>query len=226
MNVKRELGLAAVRLARRFWLVPAREGAAGERDASFYDRMYAASADYHEPYHRSFYYFLWTVIGDRLRRAGVRKVLEIGCGPGQLASYLLEGEMEQYTGLDFSPQAIEMARRIAPRGRFEVGDARDPNIHRRVDHDAVICTEVLEHIEDDLRVIDAFLPGKRCLYSVPNFPYESHVRHFDDASAVLNRYGQYFDQVDLAVFRSPRDPNDRFFLLEGVRNEATTGVHA
>ena len=41
-----------------------------------------------------------------------------------------------------------------------VGDARDPQIHGEVEHEAIICTEVLEHIEDDLQVIGHFRPGK------------------------------------------------------------------
>lgn len=188
-----------------------------EEGSDYYDRMYSATADYHAPYQESFYYFLWSVIADRLRRAKVERVLEIGCGPGQMAEYLLDQGVREYTGLDFSPEAVKMAKSHVARGTFVVGDARDPAIHRQVAHDAVLCTEVLEHIEDDLAVVKAFTPGKRCLCSVPNFPYESHVRHFKDADEVIARYGPFFDSLDVATFRSPRDPNDRFFLFDGIR---------
>jgi 2-polyprenyl-3-methyl-5-hydroxy-6-metoxy-1,4-benzoquinol methylase len=190
-----------------------------EEPAGFYDQLYAGSPEYRLPYERSFYYFLWSVIVDRLRQAKLRRILEIGCGPGQLAAYLLEQGAETYTGLDFSPNAIAMAQRNAPRGRFVVGDARSPKIHVETEHDVVICTEVLEHINDDLLVIAQFRPGKRCISSVPNFPYESHVRHFKDAGEVVARYGRFFTGLDVMTFRSPRDANDRFFLLDGIRNE-------
>jgi SAM-dependent methyltransferase len=212
--IRRTLG----RLARKVGLRPESAPAAGrEESAGFYDALYRSTPVYHEPYQKSFYYFLWSVIVDRIRRAGVKRVLEIGCGPGQLASYLLDGHVEQYVGLDFSPQAIEMARKNAPHGRFVVGDARDGAIHAEVEHDLVICTEVLEHIEDDLKVVAAFRAGKRCLCSVPSFPYESHVRHFKDAGEVVARYGAFFEGLDVMTFRSPCDAGDLFFLLDGVR---------
>jgi len=207
-------------LARRLGLRPNGAAAIGrEVGSAYYDRMYVAETVYHQPYEQSHYYFLWSVIVDRVRRAGFKRVLEIGCGPGQLAAYLMDQGIETYTGLDFSPQAIAMAKRNVPGGRFVVGDARDPDIHGQVDHQFVICTEVLEHIEDDLKVVTAFAPGKTCLCSVPNFPFESHVRHFVDAQAVLDRYGRYFEGPTVASFKSPRDSNDWFFLLQGVRNE-------
>src|SRR6185503_2172215 len=50
------------------------------------------------------------------------KVLDFGCGTGQLLSFLqrsigFEGE---YVGYDISPEAIELARSAHPSGRFEV----------------------------------------------------------------------------------------------------------
>jgi SAM-dependent methyltransferase len=192
-----------------------------EENAGWYDTLYGSSADYQCGYAESFYYFLWAVIADRIRRAGFRRVLEIGCGPGQLAAFLLEQGVTEYTGLDFSPAAIALARKHAPRGTFVVGDARSPEIHASAAHDVVICTEVLEHIEKDLLVVSNFSPGKRCLCSVPNFPYESHVRHFADARAVADRYGWLFRDLDVMTFPSPRSRTDLFFLLDGVRNDAT-----
>lgn len=207
-------------VARRMGLRPGGGAIVGREEGSeYYDRMYSVASAYHEPYERSHYYFLWSVIVDRIRSAGFKKVLEIGCGPAQLATYLVDQGIEAYTGLDFSPQAIAMAQKNVPKGTFVVGDARDPAIHQRVDHQVVICTEVLEHIDEDLKVVAAFAPGKTCLCSVPNFANESHVRYFKDGQAVLDRYGRFFDGATVATFKSPCDPNDRFFLLQGVRNQ-------
>jgi SAM-dependent methyltransferase len=189
-----------------------------ELPGAFYDQLYATTAAYHCFYSQSHYYFLWTVIVDRVRHAGIQRVLEIGCGPGQLAAFLLDQGVTSYTGLDFSPKAIELARNNAPRGHFTVGNALLPDIHRQADHDLVICTEVLEHITDDLVVLSHFLPGKRCLCSVPNFPLESHVRHFKEADAVRTRYGAFFDNLDILTLKSPICPTDEFFLMDGVRN--------
>jgi SAM-dependent methyltransferase len=193
-----------------------------EESADWYDKLYTEVDVYHRPFYRSFYYFLWAVIADRLRTANIRRVLEIGCGPGQLAAMLLEQGVEEYVGVDFSPKAIAMARENAPRGRFLVGDARTTDLHSEVDHEVVICTEVLEHIEDDLLTLSRFIPGKRCIYSVPNFAYPSHVRYFRRAEEVRTRYGPFFRELDVTILKSPNstpDQTDLFFLADGVRND-------
>lgn len=194
-------------------------GVVYERDANWYDSLYASSNAYRRHYTQSGYYFLWAVISDRMRRDGLRKILEIGCGPGQFASFLVEGGIDSYAGLDFSPRAVVAARERVPSGRFEVGDARTTDIHARIEHDVVVCTEVLEHIEDDLAVVARFLPGKRCICSVPNFDHESHVRRFLDAEEVAERYGRLFHDMDVATFRSSNYIDDKFFLFDGIRNE-------
>jgi SAM-dependent methyltransferase len=56
---------------------------------------------------------------------GVRrdsKVLDFGCGTGQLLSFLQRSMDYQgeYVGYDISPEAIELARSTHPAGRFEV----------------------------------------------------------------------------------------------------------
>ncbi len=193
-----------------------------EETAGWYDKLYAGSESYRQPYYRSVYYFLWAVIADRLRTASIRRVLEIGCGPGQLAAMLLEHGVEEYVGLDFSPTAIAMARENAPGGRFYVGDARTTQLHSEVEHEVVICTEVLEHIEDDLSALARFTPGKRCIFSVPNFAYPSHVRYFLNAEKVTGRYGPFFHELDVTIFKSPNSvPTETylFFLADGVRND-------
>lgn len=197
-----------------------RSGPPPERGAAYYDKLFATDAVYRGHYTGSQYYFLWSVIADRLRRCRCRRVLEIGCGPGQLASLLLDlGLVDEYTGLDVSSEAIALAKRNA-RGRFEVGDALTTELHEECDHDITLCTEVLEHIDFDLEVVRRFKAGVRSICTVPSFPYESHVRQFASAEEVACRYGRYFDDFDVAWYRSPRNPSDLFFLFEGVRREA------
>lgn len=195
-----------------------RGGAA--RGADWYDDDYRRGSEWREPYYRSRYYPVWAVIVDRVRRADLQRVLEVGCGSGQLASYLIaDGHVRSYAGVDLSRQAIEIARQAAPDGTFIVGDALDPRTYAG-DFDCIICTEVLEHLADDLGAVSLFPRGIRCLCTVPDFPYPSHVRHFTSVEAVVDRYGPAFVDLDVVVFKGQghrRSEVVRYFLVDGVR---------
>jgi SAM-dependent methyltransferase len=192
-----------------------------ERQSEWYDEMFTVTPKYHSAYQDSPYYFLWSVIVDRIRRDGLRRVLEIGCGTGQLAAYLLDQGVASYIGTDFSAKAVEYARRNAPGGRFIVEDARASSIYNEEEHDVLVCTEVLEHIAEDLAVVERFRPRTRCIFSVPSYNSAGHVRFFSDRSAVGERYGRYFDRLDVVEFRIVSAPagGNKIFLADGERNE-------
>jgi len=195
-----------------------------EQSAEWYDEMFEATSKYHVEYQDSPYYFLWSVIVDRIRRDGLRHVLEIGCGTGQLAAYLLEQGIDSYVGVDFSAKAIEYARRNAPDGRFHVDDARASNIYAEEEHDVLVCTEVLEHIVEDLDVVVRFRPRTRCIFSVPSYDSAGHVRFFGEPGAVAERYGPYFERLDVVQLRivSTGAPGvNTIFLGDGERNDVT-----
>jgi hypothetical protein len=78
--------------------------------------------------------------------------------------------------------------------------------------------EVLEHIAEDFAVLSCFPPGTRCLMTVPNFPWRSHVRHFRSEDAVTQRYGRFFDDFSVTRIKGVRTDDEQFFLLDGIRN--------
>jgi SAM-dependent methyltransferase len=190
-----------------------------ELPISWYDEEYVGCQPYECPYHESRYYFLWLLIADRIRRDGVRRVLDIGCGAGQLSVLLRDQGIEDYVGVDFSKTAIAMAQRQNPGGHFVLADARATELYDVFDHEVLVCIEVLEHIEDDLVVVARFKPGVRCICMVPNFPYVSHVRHFRDAAEVAARYQAYFRDLDVMTIAGNNSPTDRYFLFDGVRTD-------
>src|SRR5690606_24098990 len=74
-----------------------------EAGTAYYDERFASDEHWSEHYTKSSYYFIWTVCIDRLRRSTPAQVLEIGCGPGQLAAAMYDaGVAPSYTGVDFS----------------------------------------------------------------------------------------------------------------------------
>lgn len=193
-----------------------------ERSADWYDGRFATSAAFQAPYYLSRYYFLWSIIADRIAQKKISSILEIGCGPGQFAELLRAQGMDTYTGLDFSPAAIEIAKARVPQFTFVVDDARTSNVYSRVTHQAIVCTEVLEHIEDDLVVVAQMGLGKRCLCTVPSFPHLSHVRHFSSIEDVRLRYGAFFDDLTVCKYHDSQVESVYFFLIDGVRNSHGT----
>ncbi len=187
-----------------------------ERDSAYYDEMYGESIEYNKHYTASRYYFLWCVIVDRLKRAKVQSVLDIGCGAGQIGSLLRDSGIPSYCGLDLSENAVRMARKICPEYQFVAASVFDTDLFERFDYDTVISLEFLEHVTEDMAVLRRIRPGKRFYGSVPNFPYECHVRHFEDCQQVLDRYGSLFNQLTVDAFLASND-GIKYFLIEGIK---------
>jgi SAM-dependent methyltransferase len=187
-----------------------------ERDVTYYDQMYAESGEYRKHYTASRYYFLWCVIADRLKRANVKSVLDIGCGAGQFASLLRDSGIPKYCGIDLSQNAIDVARTICGEYKFVATSAFDTDLLETFDYDAVISLEFLEHVNKDIAVLSRIRQGKRFYGSVPNFPYESHVRHFLDCGQVIDRYGSLFTQFTVDEFPA-NGGETKYFLMEGIR---------
>lgn len=78
-------------------------------------------------------------------------VLDIGCGAGTLALYLAE-KGNNVVGIDISEKAIKDAQKSAVKNelknvQFKVVDF--PTATPEGKYDAIICTEVIEHLYDD-----------------------------------------------------------------------------
>lgn len=195
-----------------------RTAAPQESGKAYYDEAFSSAQHWQEHYTRSSYYFIWTVLVDRLRRIGSAAVLEIGCGPGQLAAAIQDaGLVKSYVGVDFSDVAVGFARKACPpEFVFRIEDATESSVFETARYDVVISTEFLEHVEKDLEVLGRIRPGARLLATVPNFPYVSHVRHFRDVASVEQRYGPLFRQFSIAAIPGVQ-PNTCFFLMEGEK---------
>jgi 2-polyprenyl-3-methyl-5-hydroxy-6-metoxy-1,4-benzoquinol methylase len=172
-------------------------------DERFYDAL-AYGRDFHCSRHftESPYYFLWTVITDRILRAKASCVLDIGCGTGQLGGMLAEHGVHRYVGFDFSSERIQIARKLWPFLEFHVADAYNTSLVKEVPYDCVVCTEFLEHVSDDLGVLQRLRPGTLVLATVPNFDSAAHVRVFENANEVKARYEQVLRAVEVSWFHS------------------------
>jgi SAM-dependent methyltransferase len=186
-----------------------------EKSADWYDQSFLANEHWRLHYTQSRYYFFWTVIADRLSKAKVNSVLDIGCGPGQLACLLRDKGLKNYIGIDFSEKRIEWARLNCPEFRFVITDVFQTNIFEEYCYDAVICTEFLEHVERDIEVIRKVRTNTLFYATVPNFPFVSHVRHFNSEREVTDRYAQYFRHFYVDSFLASEN-GKQYYLLEGA----------
>lgn len=77
--------------------------------------------------------------------SGVRRVLDIGCGPGTNTGEFANIE---YLGVDLNPSYIDYARRRHGRA-FEVADVRTDPIPGKGTYDFVLLNSLLHHLDDD-----------------------------------------------------------------------------
>lgn len=186
-----------------------------EQPAEFYDERYGKHADFQRHYTESRYYPMWVVVADRIRRYGAKNVFDIGCGSGQLACLLRDQGLPGYSGLDFSSARVTRARDICPEFDFFVEDVHHTDLIERREYDLVVSTEFLEHIEDDLGVVRRIPRGRRVLATVPNYPATGHVRYFETADAVQQRYEEVFDE--LSVNTLVMSPSGRLiYVMDGI----------
>jgi SAM-dependent methyltransferase len=107
-----------------------------------------------------------------LRKAGGRRMLEIGCGFGFVLARLAD-EYETF-GADISAHAIEQCRRITPRSHCCVADIEQglPQELPRGSFDLVLARYVLEHLRDPQRAMQQMAtllrPGGLFFFAVPN----------------------------------------------------------
>lgn len=112
-----------------------------------------------------------------LSRRGAHRVLDLGCGVGTLCAELNASGFE-VLGTDADARGLEIARGRHPGIRFQLADVRDdPSGLRETEgaFDAVVATEVIEHLYDPgalLRFAAGMLePGGLLVLTAPYHGY-------------------------------------------------------
>lgn len=186
-----------------------------EQNSKFYDKMFLQHNHWKKHYTASSYYPAWTIIVDRISRAGTKSVLDIGCGPGQFAAFLKDKGIRDYIGIDFSPERIKQAKNACPDFNFTEGDVYKTDIFDVCGYDTVVCLEFLEHVEKDLEILDRLRSGVKFFGTVPNFPGIQHVRCFKNSQEVRERYSKKFKEVSVDTHLANNN-GKKFFIIEGV----------
>ena len=146
---------------------------------------------------------LLNVVPDAMRP--LTRVLEIGCATGELIAAF---PAAQRIGLDISPANIAAARARFPEVEFHAGDFRDESAHGGCD--AVVMSDVLEHVPDDVAFLrDAARLGRIVLVNLPledNWLNDRRAYGPHDVSGHLRRYAladglALFERAGLEVLK-------------------------
>lgn len=149
-------------------------------------------------------------ISDIVKSAKPKTVLDYGCAHGHYTINLAKRMPDTFfTGVDLAQSNIEIAKKWAKEEKIESylftwGDHTDV----WAKHDLVIAAEVLEHVKDPGKVVDALLdrlnPGGTMVISVPYGPWEAigykehkgwraHIHHLErqDLKEMFGHFDNY-----------------------------------
>jgi SAM-dependent methyltransferase len=135
-------------------------------------------------------------------RTGARDAHEVGCGEGELA-IRLAGRGLRVRGTDAFPQVLEEARARAGAAGVEIGFEATPVeelVPERHAAELIVCCEVLEHLQDPERALEALAGLARpwLIASVPREPLWrglnlarlSYVRDLGNTPGHLNHWSR------------------------------------
>tara|TARA_R110002074_G_scaffold139049_4_gene284528 strand:+ start:529 stop:1134 length:606 start_codon:yes stop_codon:yes gene_type:complete len=194
-----------------------------ELNSEWYDEVYRNGGSeeiYFKHYSETPWINVWTEVFNRVKLYAGTKILDIGCGPGQFSNFITDIDTEiKYIGLDFSKTAIDAAIIRSPNHEFRVANVLEYDIGS-IEYDIVITMEFLEHIVQDIYVLNKIRSGTMILATLPNMDSEGHVRFLsknkDTAkSEILNRYSECCDIIDILYFpySDSQDSNADYLII-------------
>lgn len=116
--------------------------------------------------------FLKTVV-KTTRPLHIDTVLDVGCGEGFTLDRLQKEKIGKvFEGIEYDSQAVTLANKLYPKITIKEGDIYKLP-YKNNSFDLVICTEVLEHLDNPKKAYRELLRVSRkyVLMSVPNEPF-------------------------------------------------------
>jgi 2-polyprenyl-3-methyl-5-hydroxy-6-metoxy-1,4-benzoquinol methylase len=99
-------------------------------------------------------------------------ILEVGCGEGELGKKILKHfKSVHYKGIDIEEEILRTARGNCNSGKFLVGSVYELSALKNERYDAIILSEVLEHLAFPQKAINE-LSGMESVYYIFSVPRE------------------------------------------------------
>jgi SAM-dependent methyltransferase len=182
-------------------------GRIDDSQAELWDKLYPHQHEscQYSPLHL----WLTDLIRRELAKVTFSTLLDVGCGDGTKLTMLRPAPGCVVTGVDISPVAVAMAKETFPGGEFLTLDIQNTPLPGK--YEAVICSEVLEHVEADVSALENI--RKACagtlVLTVPSGPRDAtlrrwgHVRHYPKAELASKLVSAGFDIVKLRCLGFP-----------------------
>lgn len=179
------------------------------REKDYYDVVFAKDLPWYacDP-EKSQYYPIWLKMVSFIRG----RVLELGCGVGQGAQLIIRNGKQYIIGIDFSPIAIEKARKRNQNLNFLCKDIMDVDFDD-YEYDTVYSSETFEHIKDDYALLRKIQQDKQIILSVPDAHAIGHMRYFESLDDVKLHYKDYISIEDSTQYKLCQMT---FFVINGT----------
>jgi len=140
------------------------------------------------------------------------RIIDLGCGGGRLIQALQKEFIpKSYLGIDFSNARVEVANSAyGGKWSFKVGDiTRYNKIYEKFD--TFVLITVLEHINEDRKVLENIPSGSKVIMANPNKMSESHVRQYISEEYIIDRYNDLLEFQDVKILYNA-DSSPRMFI--------------
>lgn len=112
------------------------------------------------------------VLLEQIKSMKPRSLLDVGAGEGFILDVLdKKKNVKKLEGIEYTDKALKLAKKLHPHLLIKKGNIYDLP-YKDNSFDLVVCTEVLEHLEDPTKALAELLrvTRKHVILSVPNEP--------------------------------------------------------
>lgn len=145
-------------------------------------------------------------------------VLDVGCGEGFTLNKLSQNKIgQELVGIDFLDTAIKIGKKIHPELTLKQGTIYEIPFKDN-SFDLVICTEVLEHLDDPQKALAELqrVTKGTCIISVPHEPFFMAANFLRGKN--ISRWGNDIEHINHWSRNGIRNLINKYLSVTSVKN--------